>query len=64
LLVVVAVVATLAGIGIPVGRSVLAKSREAPAWKSPLARRGLESYLQDHNRDPARTRGRPLVQIR
>lgn len=50
LLVVLAVAATLAGVGIPLGRSVLAKSREA-ACLNQLRSLGvaLESYLQDHN---------------
>ncbi|MDP3851503.1 MAG: type II secretion system protein [Luteolibacter sp.] len=50
LLIVLAVAATLAGIGIPLGRSVLAKSREA-ACLNQLRSLGvaLESYLQDHN---------------
>jgi len=50
LLIVLAVVATLAGIGIPFGRSVMAKSREA-ACLNQLRSLGvaLESYLQDHN---------------
>lgn len=51
LLVVIAVLATLLGIGIPVTRSVLAKSRQA-ACLTKLRSLGvtLESYLQDHNR--------------
>ena len=50
LLIVLAVIATLAGIGIPLGRSILAKSREA-ACLNQLRSLGvaLESYLQDHN---------------
>jgi prepilin-type N-terminal cleavage/methylation domain-containing protein/prepilin-type processing-associated H-X9-DG protein len=51
LLIVVAVIATLAGIGFPLARSVLAKSREA-ACLTRLRSLGvaLEGYLQDHNR--------------
>lgn len=50
MLIVLAVVATLAGIGIPIGRSVLAKSRGA-ACLNQLRSLGvaLESYLSDHN---------------
>jgi prepilin-type N-terminal cleavage/methylation domain-containing protein len=50
LLIVLAVVAVLAGIGVPLGRSALAKSREA-ACLNQLRGLGvaLESYLQDHN---------------
>ena len=50
LLIVLAVVAVLAGIGIPLGRSALAKSREA-ACLNQLRSLGvaLESYLQEHN---------------
>lgn len=50
LLIVLAVIATLAGIGIPLGRSMIAKSREA-ACLNQLRSLGvaLESYLQDHN---------------
>jgi prepilin-type N-terminal cleavage/methylation domain-containing protein/prepilin-type processing-associated H-X9-DG protein len=50
MLVVLAVIATLAGIGIPLGRSILASSREA-ACLNQLRSLGaaLESYLQDHN---------------
>ncbi len=51
LLVVLAVIAALAGISYPIARSAIAKSREAAC----LTRLGglgiaLESYLQDHNR--------------
>jgi prepilin-type N-terminal cleavage/methylation domain-containing protein/prepilin-type processing-associated H-X9-DG protein len=51
MLIVLAVAATLAGIGIPLGRSVLAKSREA-ACLNQLRGLGvaLESYLQDNQR--------------
>jgi len=50
MLIVLAVIATLAGIGVPIGRSVLAKSREA-ACLNQLRSLGvaLESYLSDHN---------------
>jgi prepilin-type N-terminal cleavage/methylation domain-containing protein len=50
ILIVLAVVATLAGIGVPVVRSALAKSREA-ACLGKLRSLGvaLEGYLQDHN---------------
>lgn len=50
MLVVLVVIATLAGIGIPIGRSILASSREA-ACLNQLRSLGaaLESYLQDHN---------------
>lgn len=50
MLIVLAVIAALVGIGIPVGRSVLASSREA-ACLSQIRSLGaaLESYLQDHN---------------
>lgn len=49
-LVVVAILATVAGIGFPVGKSMLAKSRQA-ACLGQLRSLGvaLESYLQDHN---------------
>ncbi len=49
-LVVVAILATLVGIGIPVGKSMMARSREA-ACLGQLRSIGiaLESYLQDHN---------------
>jgi prepilin-type N-terminal cleavage/methylation domain-containing protein/prepilin-type processing-associated H-X9-DG protein len=51
LLVAIAIVATLAGIGIPVTRSVLAKSRESACLGNLRSLGiGLESYLQDHNR--------------
>ena len=51
MLIVVAVVATLAGIGVPLVRSALARSREA-ACLTQLRSLGvaLEGYLQDHNR--------------
>jgi prepilin-type N-terminal cleavage/methylation domain-containing protein/prepilin-type processing-associated H-X9-DG protein len=51
MLIVVAVVATLAGIGVPLVRSALARSREA-ACLTKLRSLGvaLEGYLQDHNR--------------
>jgi prepilin-type N-terminal cleavage/methylation domain-containing protein len=50
MLIVVAVIATLAGIGVPLVRSALAKSREA-ACLTQLRSLGvaLEGYLQDHN---------------
>ncbi len=50
MLIVVAVIATLAGIGIPLGRAAVAKSREA-ACLNQLRSLGvaLESYLSDHN---------------
>ncbi|MCU0779163.1 MAG: type II secretion system GspH family protein [Akkermansiaceae bacterium] len=50
ILIVLAVVATLAGIGVPVVRAALAKSREA-ACLGKLRSLGvaLEGYLQDHN---------------
>lgn len=50
ILVVLAVVVTLAGIGVPLVRSALAKSREA-ACLTQLRSLGvaLEGYLQDHN---------------
>ena len=48
-LVVLAILATLAGIGIPLTRSILAKSREAACLENLRALgAGLESYLQDH----------------
>lgn len=49
LLIVLAVVAALAGIGIPLGRSMVAKSRQA-ACLNQLRSLGvaLEGYLQDH----------------
>lgn len=49
-LVVVAILATLVGIGIPVGKSMIARSRET-ACLGQLRSLGvaLESYLQDHN---------------
>lgn len=50
ILVVIAIIATLAGIGVPVSRSLIAKSREAACLNN---LRGLgvatESYLQDHH---------------
>ncbi len=51
LLVVIAVIAALAVIGIGIGRSVLAKSRQAACLNN-LRSLGvaLESYLQEHNR--------------
>jgi len=51
ILIVVAVVVALAGIGVPLVRSALAKSREA-ACLTNLRSLGvaLEGYLQDHNR--------------
>jgi prepilin-type N-terminal cleavage/methylation domain-containing protein/prepilin-type processing-associated H-X9-DG protein len=51
MLIVVAAVATLAGIGLPLVRSALAKSRQA-ACLTQLRSLGvaLEGYLQDHNR--------------
>ena len=51
MLVVLAVIGTLAGIGIPVGRSMLAKSRQAGCLTQLRSLGvGLESYLQDNNR--------------
>ena len=50
ILVVLAIIGTLAGIGIPVGRSFLAKSREAACLTQLRSLGvGLQSYLQDHN---------------
>ena len=51
MLVVLAVIGALAGIAIPVGRSVIARSREAICLNQ-LRSLGvaLESYLQDHQR--------------
>jgi prepilin-type N-terminal cleavage/methylation domain-containing protein/prepilin-type processing-associated H-X9-DG protein len=51
MLIVLAVIAALAGIGIPLGRSVVAKSREASCLNQ-LRSLGvaLEGYLQEHNR--------------
>ncbi len=51
ILIVLAVIAVLAGIGIPLGRSMVAKSRET-ACLNQLRSLGvaLEGYLQDHNR--------------
>ena len=60
ILIVVAVVVTLAGIGVPLVRSAVAKSREA-ACLTNLRSLGvaLEGYLQDHNRTmPALAMGR------
>lgn len=50
MLVVIAIIATLAGIGYPVSRSLIAKSRET-ACLGNLRSLGvaLQSYLQDHN---------------
>jgi prepilin-type N-terminal cleavage/methylation domain-containing protein len=50
LLIVLAVIAVLAGIGIPLGRSMVAKSREASCLNQ-LRSLGvaLEGYLQEHN---------------
>ena len=51
LLVVIVIVAALAGIGIPVGRSVLASSREAACLNNLRTLGvGLEGYIQDHQR--------------
>ena len=48
-LVVLAILATLAGIAIPVTRSIVATSREAACLQNLRALgAGLESYLQDH----------------
>lgn len=50
LLVVLAIVAALAGIGIPLTRSVIGKSREASCLNNLRSLGvGLQSYLQDHN---------------
>jgi prepilin-type N-terminal cleavage/methylation domain-containing protein len=50
LLVVLAVIGTLAGIGIPLARSFVARSREASCLNNLRSLGvGLESYLQDHN---------------
>jgi prepilin-type N-terminal cleavage/methylation domain-containing protein len=50
LLVVLAVIGTLAGIGIPLARSFIARSREAACLNNLRSLGvGLESYLQDHN---------------
>lgn len=60
-LIVLAVIATLAGVGFPLGRSMLARSREA-ACLNQLRSLGtaLESYLQDHNQIlPKLAMGRP-----
>jgi prepilin-type N-terminal cleavage/methylation domain-containing protein/prepilin-type processing-associated H-X9-DG protein len=49
LLIVIAVVAVLAGVGIPLARSVLGKSRQAACVNNLRSLGvGLESYLQDH----------------
>lgn len=49
MLVVLAILATLAGVGFPLTRSILAKSREAACLGQLRALgAGLESYLQDH----------------
>jgi len=50
ILVVIAIIATLVGIGVPVSNSFIAKSREA-ACLNKLRGLGVatESYLQDHN---------------
>lgn len=51
LLIVLTVIAVLAGIGIPLGRSMVAKSREAACLNQlRLLGVALEGYLQDHNR--------------
>ena len=51
LLVVIAVIGTLAGIGFPVARSVLARSRQATCLNQLRSLGvGLEGYLQDHQR--------------
>ena len=50
ILVVLAVIGTLAGIGIPVTRSVIRKSRQAACLNQLRSLGvGLESYLQEHN---------------
>ena len=49
LLIVIAVVAVIAGVGIPLARSVLGKSRQAACLNNLRSLGvGLESYLQDH----------------
>jgi prepilin-type N-terminal cleavage/methylation domain-containing protein/prepilin-type processing-associated H-X9-DG protein len=49
-LIVLVVIAALAGIGIPLGKSMVAKSREAACLNQlRLLGVALESYLQDHN---------------
>lgn len=49
LLIVLAVIGTLAGIGIPLARSALAKSRQASCLNNLRSLGvGLESYLQEH----------------
>ncbi len=50
LLVVLAIIAVLAGIGIPMTRSVIGKSREASCLNNLRSLGvGLQGYLQDHN---------------
>ncbi len=50
MLIVLAVIGTLAGIGIPLARSFIARSREAACLNNLRSLGvGLESYLQDHN---------------
>jgi prepilin-type N-terminal cleavage/methylation domain-containing protein/prepilin-type processing-associated H-X9-DG protein len=61
MLIVLAIIATLAGGGFTLGRSMLARSREA-ACLNQLRSLGtaLESYLQDHNQTlPKLAMGRP-----
>ena len=51
MLIVIAIIATLTGIGIPVGRSMIASSREAACLNNLRSLGvGLESYLQEHQR--------------
>ena len=50
MLIVLAVAATLAGIGIPAGRAVVARSREAACLNNLRSLGvGLQGYLQEHN---------------
>ena len=50
MLIVLTVIGVLAGVGIPLARSVLAKSRQASCLNNLCSLGvGLESYLQDHN---------------
>jgi prepilin-type N-terminal cleavage/methylation domain-containing protein/prepilin-type processing-associated H-X9-DG protein len=50
MLIVLAVIGVLAGVGIPLAKSVLSKSRQAACMNNLRSLGvGLESYLQDHN---------------
>ena len=65
LLIVVAIIATLLGIGIPLSRSILEKSREASCLTN-LRSLGvaLQTYIQEHGNVPLPCRFHSIRKIR